>query len=95
MRTKTLIDFHGDTYYGQESNCVSIAFYRPTNSRAGLPSSDVLVNGVPIEAGATFRIGQNVGDTDTTPYDITFIPGVGTENEVYVIRVVSAENGRL
>jgi len=95
MRTKTLIDYHGETYYGQESNCVSIAFYRPTKSRAGNPSADVLVNGVPVEAGATFRIGQNVGDVDTTPYDITFLSGVGVENEIYVIRIVSVDDGRL
>jgi hypothetical protein len=56
-------------------------------SRAGNPTNDVVVNGIPVEAGATFRIGQNVGDLDTTKYDINFISGAG-DNEIFVIRIV-------
>lgn len=88
MRTETVTEYHGENFDGLESYCIAIAFYRPTLSRAGNPSSDVLVNGIPIEAGATFRIGQNVGDIDTSRYDIVFLPGVGTDNEIYVIRVL-------
>lgn len=92
MRTKTVTEYHGENFDGLESYCISIAFFRPTLSRAGNPSSDVLVNGIPIEAGATFRIGQNVGDLDTSRYDIVFLPGVGSDNELYVIRILP-ENG--
>ena len=88
MKTKTVTEFHGENCQGLESYCISIAFYRPTNSRGGNNTSDVLVNGIPIEAGATFRIGQNVGDLDTSRYDIVFIPGVGTDNELFVIRIL-------
>lgn len=88
MRTQTVTEFHGENFDGLESYCISIAFFRPTLSRAGNASSDVLVNGIPIEAGATFRIGQNVGDLDTSRYDIVFLPGMGTDNELYVIRIL-------
>lgn len=87
MRTETTTEFHGENFDGLESYCISIAFFRPTLSRAGNPTNDVLVNGIPIEAGATFRIGQNVGDLDTSRYDIAFLPGVG-DNEIYVIRIL-------
>jgi hypothetical protein len=52
------------------------------------------VNGIPIEAGATFRIGQNVGDLDVSRYDIAFLPGAG-DNELYVIRILPEESGKL
>jgi len=87
MQTETTTEYHGDNNEGIESYCISIAFFRPTTSRAGNPTSDVVVNNIPIEAGATFRIGQNVGDIDTTRYSLTFLPEVGTDNELYIIRI--------
>ena len=87
MQTETTTEFHADNNEGIESYCISIAFYRPTLSRAGNPTSDVIVNNIPIEAGATFRIGQNVGDLDTTGYALNFLPAVGTDNELYIIRI--------
>lgn len=94
MRTETVTEFHGENFDGLESYCISIAFFRPTLSRSGAPSSDVLVNGIPIEAGATFRIGQNVGDIDVSRYDIVFLPIAGpptSENEIYVIRILQKD----
>lgn len=93
MRTETTTEFHAENYDGIESFCVSIAFYRPTLSRAGNPTNDVIVNGVPVEAGATFTIGQNVGDLDTTKYSLQFLSGAG-DNEVYVIRIIPKDVGQ-
>jgi len=93
MRTETTTEFHAENYDGVESFCVSIAFYRPTNSRAGNPTNEVIVNGVPIEAGATFRIGQNVGDLDTTKYSIQFISS-GGDNELYIVRIIPKDVGQ-
>ena len=94
MRTQTVTEYHGDNFDGLESYCISIAFFRPTLSRGANATNDVLVNGIPIEAGATFRIGQNVGDLDVSRYDIAFLPGVG-DNELYVIRILPEESGKL
>ena len=88
MQTETTTEFHADNNEGIESYCIAIAFYRPTLSRAGNPTSDVIVNNIPIEAGATFRIGQNVGDLDTTRYTLNFLPTAGTDNELYITRII-------
>jgi hypothetical protein len=53
----------------------------------------VIINGIPVEAGATFRIGQNVGDLDTTKYSIDFID-IGGDNEAYVIRIIPKDVGQ-
>jgi hypothetical protein len=47
----------------------------------------VRVNGIPIEAGQTFSIGQNVGDADHSAYEIVFTSGADT-NELYVTRIM-------
>ena len=46
MQTETTTEFHADNNEGIESYCISIAFYRPTLSRAGNPTSDVIVNNI-------------------------------------------------
>ena len=88
QQTETITEFHAANYEGIESHCISIAFYRPTLSRAGNNTANVIVNNIPIEAAATFRIGQNVGDIDTTKYDLNFLPAEGEDNELYIIRIV-------
>ena len=93
MRTETTTEFHAENYDGVESYCISIAFYRPTLSRAGNPTNDLIVNGIPVEAGANFRIGQNVGDLDTTKYSLDFID-IGGDNEAYVIRIIPKDVGQ-
>jgi hypothetical protein len=87
MKTYTDIQYYGknDTI---ESFCISVAFFRPTGS------NNVFINGLPIEAGQTFTINQNVGDIDTSQYQIVFQGTLGT-NELYVVRVVPTEEGSL
>lgn len=85
MKTYTDIQYYGknDTI---ESFCISVAFFRPTGS------NNVFINGLPIEAGQTFSINQNVGDIDQSQYQIVF-QGTLATNELYVVRVVpSIEN---
>ena len=86
MNTNTLFEYVGD-YKMQESDCIAIAFFRPTTS------NPVSVNGLPLEAGQTLRIEQNVGDIDRTQYEIIFSTGTAT-NECYVMRTVSLEHYR-
>jgi len=84
MNTNTLFEYVGD-YKMQESDCIAIAFFRPTTS------NPVSVNGLPLEAGQTLRIEQNVGDIDRTQYEIIFSTGAST-NECYVMRTVILNN---
>lgn len=86
MNTQTIFEYVGD-YKMQESDCIAIAFFRPTTS------NPVSVNGLPIEAGQTFRVEQNVGDIDRTQYEIIFSTGTAT-NELYVMRTVPLINYR-
>ena len=86
--TETQTEYIGKNNTGIESYCISIAFYRPTLSRAGNPTNDVLINNIPIEAGRTFTVAQNVGDLDQTRYQANFLPVATGDNELYVIRIV-------
>ena len=86
MNTQTIFEYVGD-YKMQESDCIAIAFFRPTTS------NPVSVNGLPLEAGQTFRVEQNVGDIDRTQYEIIFSAGTAT-NELYVMRSVPLINYR-
>jgi hypothetical protein len=79
-KTNTIINTYGKSQ-AIDSNCISIAFYRPTGSN---PFS---VNGVPVEDGRTLTISQNVGDLDISKYLITFQAGAGS-NECYCIKIV-------
>ena len=64
------------------SDCIAIAFFRPT---AG--TVDVSINGLPLEAGQTLYIEQNVGDIDRTQYQVTF-PG-SQAGVLHVMRTVN------
>ena len=77
MKTNSVTQFVGKNSM-ITSDCIAIAFFRPTSSNA------VSVNGVPIEAGSTLSINQTVGDIDKTQYQVDFTAGAST-NELYVI----------
>ena len=64
------------------SNCIAIAFYRPTTG-----SNDVSVNGIPIEAGNTLSISQNVGDLDVSIYEVKFTSSASA-NKLFVLRTL-------
>jgi len=79
-KTRTTTEFIGANDF-IVSNCISIAFTRPTGT------NPVYVNGMPIGDGQTFTINQNVGEIDTTRYEIVFGTGAG-DNELYVVKVI-------
>jgi hypothetical protein len=66
------------------SDCIAIAFKRPTGS------NPVNVNGYPLADGETLTISQNVGDVDRTQYQIYFSAGAGSD-ECYVFRTLILE----
>jgi len=80
-------------YYGKNeairANCFSIAFFRPTGS------NPVFVNTIPLEAGQTLTLNQNVDHIDVSWYDIEFDSAGGSTNELYVIRIVPFDAPRL
>lgn len=80
MNTQTEFIYIGDQKM-QESNCIAIAFTRPTGSNA------FQVNGYPVADGQTIRIEQNVGDIDRTQYNINFTSSAST-NECYCFRTM-------
>jgi hypothetical protein len=80
MNTQTEFEYIGDQKM-QESNCIAIAFTRPTGS------NPVSVNGYPLAEGQTLRIEQNVGDIDRTQYSVVFSAGSGT-NECWSFRTL-------
>ena len=84
-KTRTITEFFGSQDF-IVSNCISIAFTRPTGA------NPVYINGMPIGGGQTFTINQNVGELDTTNYEIVFGAGAG-DNELYVVRVVPVDFG--
>jgi hypothetical protein len=81
MRTTTESLFYAKPQVVEGGGCYAIAFFRPSTS------NPVSVNGVPIEAGQTLSIEQNVGDEDWSRYDVVFYSGAAT-NELYVLRTV-------
>lgn len=82
MRTKTDSQFIGKSQVFPAGGCYAISFFRPSGT-----NNNVSVNGVPVEAGRTVAINQNVGDEDHTQYEIVFENGAST-NELYVRRIV-------
>lgn len=82
-KTYSVIEFYGDNNF-INSDCFSISFTRPTGTR------DVFVNGLPIADGQTFSINQNVGDIDTSNYEIVFGTGL-TDKELYVVRIMPVD----
>jgi hypothetical protein len=80
MKTNSVTQFVGKNYM-VTSDCIAIAFFRPLTSNA------VSINGIPLEAGQTLSINQNVGDLDVTQYQVMFTAGAST-NELYVVRTL-------
>jgi hypothetical protein len=81
MNTQTEFEYIGDQKM-QESNCIAIAFNRPTGS------NPVSVNGFPLAEGQTLRIEQNVGDVDRTQYNVQFTQSGILTNECYCFRTL-------
>ena len=81
MRTRLETQFVGKPMQIHAEGCYGITFFRPSTS------NPVSVNGVPLEAGQSYSIKQNVGDEDWTTYEIVFYTGTDS-NEMYVSRVM-------
>jgi hypothetical protein len=67
------------------SDCVAIAFKRPTGS------NPVNVIGYDLADGETLTISQNVGDVDRTQYDIRITETVVGSSLCYVFRTIIQE----
>jgi hypothetical protein len=80
MRTTTQTNFYGKST-SIESFCYAISFTRPSTG-----TSEVQVNGIPLAAGQTLSISQNVGDIDNSRYEIRF-DDLGL-NELWVVRII-------
>ena len=81
MKTTTQTIYVAKSQVVEGQGCYAISFFRPTTS------NPVRIEGVPIEAGQTFSIGQNVGDADFSKYEIVFTTGANT-NELYITRIM-------
>jgi hypothetical protein len=79
-RTTTQTNFYGKST-SIESYCLAISFTRPSTG-----TSEVQINGLPLAAGQTLSISQNVGDIDNSRYEIRF-DNAGL-NELWVVRVL-------
>ena len=79
-RTTTQTNFYGRST-SIESYCLAISFTRPSTG-----TSEVQINGLPLAAGQTLSISQNVGDIDNSRYEIRF-DDLGL-NELWVVRVL-------
>jgi len=79
-RTTTQTNFYGKST-SIESYCLAISFTRPSTG-----TSEVQINGLPLAAGQTLSISQNVGDIDNSRYEIRF-DDLGL-NELWVVRVL-------
>ena len=64
------------------SDCIAIAFKRPTGS------NPVNVIGYDLAEGETLTISQNVGDIDRTQYDIRIINTTPGSSLCYVFRTL-------
>lgn len=64
------------------SDCVAIAFKRPTGS------NPVNVIGYQLAEGETLTISQNVGDIDRTQYDVRITETVVGASLCYVFRTI-------
>jgi hypothetical protein len=84
MNTTTEIQYVGEATM-ITSDCIAIAFKRPTGS------NPVNINGYALADGETLTISQNVGDVDRTQYQIYFGSGAG-DNECYVFRTLIMED---
>jgi hypothetical protein len=89
--TRTQVLFYGRSQYIEADGCYSIAFFRPTAGNNAQVTAPVQVNGVPIEAGQTLTIEQNVGDIDTSSYEIVFYNDGTQVNEMFVIKIMPVD----
>lgn len=80
-RTITESMYYGKAQQISADGCYAISFFRPSTS------NDVTVNDIPLEAGQTLSIKQNVGDEDFSTYEIVFRSSAST-NEIYVTRIM-------
>lgn len=80
MKTTTQTNFYGKST-SIESYCLAISFTRPSTG-----TSEVQINGIPLAAGQTLSISQNVGDIDNSRYEIRF-DDLGV-NELWVVRIL-------
>ena len=85
-RTITENIFYGRSQQIVADGCFAIAFFRPSTS------NPVNVDGIPLEAGQTLSIKQNVGDEDWSAYEIVFGSGTAT-NELYVTKIMPLTRG--
>ena len=86
--TRTITTFTGKAQLFDAGGAYAVSFYRPnTNPYSGAASNAVTVDGIPVEAGSSLNVRQNVGDQDFSQYDIVF-PGGAGENMLYVIRIM-------
>lgn len=83
-RTTTQTNFYGRST-SIDSYCLAISFTRPSTG-----TSEVQINGLPLAAGQTLSISQNVGDIDNSRYEIRF-DNAGL-NELWVVRVLPLDS---
>jgi hypothetical protein len=81
-KTKTLFQFVGTSENYGAYGCFSINFYRPLTN-----TNPVSVDGIPIEAGSSLSISQNVGDSDQSFYEIRFTETVQGNNALHITRI--------
>ncbi len=80
-RTRTENLYYGKSQQIEADGCFAISFFRPSTS------NPVQVNGIPLEAGQTLSIKQNVGDEDWSIYEVVFYSGTAT-NEIHVTKIM-------
>jgi len=80
-KTQVQSEFIGKSQNIEAEGCFSINFFRPTTS------NPVSVMGIPLEAGTSLKIQQNVGDTDHTFYQVIFGSGA-SGNQLYVTKIM-------
>ena len=80
-KTQVQSEFIGKSQNIEADGCFSINFFRPTTS------NPVSVMGIPLEAGTSLKIQQNVGDTDHTFYQVIFGSGA-SGNQLYVTKIM-------
>ena len=85
-RTTTENIYYGRSQQITADGCYAISFFRPSTS------NPVNVAGIPLEAGQTLSIKQNVGDEDWSVYEIVFGSGSAT-NEMYVTKIMPLTRG--
>jgi len=85
-RTTTENIYYGKSQQITADGCYAISFFRPSTS------NPVNVAGIPLEAGQTLSIKQNVGDEDWSTYEIVFSAGAFT-NEMYVTKIMPLTRG--